>query len=241
MCRSIAALLFAGCLTFQVWAQTPPPQQPATQSPAAAPAPAEPAASTSQPSQFPLDQFKEFSAIMAGGPVPGTEDEIHIYRSGNLMRMEANDGRIYHITDLVKHESHGLARTGCLKYANSYIRSYPFSFSGKDNTFERVPVGKETVDGHVCQVEDVTISFPKNPTQAKIRLWEAEDLQGFPIKVETRGGPKHRTILYKNVVLGPQDPTLFIFPDTCQNSEKTIGKTKLKPSSPKKPPTGKSQ
>ena len=37
---------------------------------------------------------------MVGGPVPGTDDEIHIYRSGNLMRMEANEGKSYQITDL---------------------------------------------------------------------------------------------------------------------------------------------
>ena len=30
---------------------------------------------------------------MIGSPIPGTEDEIHIYRSGNLMRMEANGGK----------------------------------------------------------------------------------------------------------------------------------------------------
>lgn len=151
------------------------------------------------------------------------------------MRMEANEGKTYQITDLAKQETHGIAHVACLRYHTPYVRSYPFSLSGPDNKFERVPVGKETVDGHICQVEDVTITVPKHPEAAKIRLWEAEDLDGFPVKIETK---MHRTIQYKNVVLGPQDPTLFIFPEQCQGSE-TIGGHAS--SQPKKAPPGKSQ
>lgn len=191
---------------------------------------------------FPLDQFKEFSAIVQGGPVPGTEDEIHIYRSGNLMRMEAHEGKSYQITNFAKRETHGVTSGGCLEYDNAYVRAYPFSFANPANKFERVPIGKETFDGHVTQVEEITVTFPKNPTPAKFRLWEAEDLGGFPIKVETRGGPMHRVILFKNVVLGPQDRSLFIFPDSCQSAEKTIGtKPQSNSSKPKKAPPAKSQ
>jgi hypothetical protein len=216
MIRWTAAVLFAGCLSSLFLAQTAP-TQPTT------------AASPSAQTDFPLDKFKDFSAIMAGGPVGGTESEIHIYRSGNLMRMEANEGRSYQITDFDKQETHAVARSGCLRYGNLYIRSYPFSFSNPANKYEHVPGGKETVDGHVCQVEDVTVTLPTTPNPAKFRLWEAEDLQGFPIKIETK---LHRVIQYKNVVLGPQDPTLFIFPTECQISEKTIG---VKPAVAPKP------
>jgi len=230
MARLTAALLLAGCLGFQAWAQTPPAAPTS-----AASSPAAQTASASESSQFPLDRFQEFSALVVGGPVPGTEDEIHIYRSGNLMRMEGRESRNYLITDLAKQETHGLAPTGCLKYGNPYVRSYPFSMSRPENKYERVPVGKETVDGHVCQVEDLTISSPKLPTPVKIRLWEAEDLQGFPIKVETMS---HRIVQYKNVVLGPQDPTFFIFPNDCQVLDaKTTTRVspKRKPASPVKP------
>src|SRR5271157_5085759 len=147
MLRLTATLLFAGCLTFQGWAQTPPAQQPpATEQASTAPL------SSPESTEFPLDKFKEFSAIMAGGPVPGTESEIHVYRSGNLMRMEGPARNSYQITDLAKQETHGVAEGGCLAYKLAYVRSYPFSFSGSANKFQRVPVGKETVDGHVCQV-----------------------------------------------------------------------------------------
>ncbi len=207
MGKSITTLLLAGCLGLESWAQTPSPQPPAAQTSTAEPA------SAAESSRSPFDRFQEFSALTVGGPVPGTEDQIHIYRSGNLLRMEGRESRNYLITDLDKQETHGVAESGCLKYKNPYVRSYPFSLSAPDNKYERAPVGKETVDGHVCQVEDLIISSPKIHTPIKIRLWEAEDLQGFPVKIETAA---HRTIQYKNVVLGPQDPTLFIFPTNCQ-------------------------
>ncbi len=211
MDRLTAALLLSGSIGFQLWAQTTSPP-PSTQS-ATAPASATHSTAASQPSQFPLDPFKEFSAITTGGPVPGTDDEIYIYRSGDLMRMEANEGKSFQITDLRKQETHGLAKSGCVEYKFAYVRAYPFSLSTPGNKFERVPVGKETVDGHVCQVEDIIVTLANSPAHPQFRLWEAEDLQGFPVKIETK---MHRIIRYKNIVLGPQDPTLFIFPNQCQ-------------------------
>ncbi len=175
---------------------------------------------------------------MIGLPTPGSEEEAHIYRSGDLMRMEGNEGRIYQISDLAAKQTRSVSRGGCLQYNGFYIRTYPFSMSQPGNTYERVSVGKETVDGHVCDVEDVTIHVANRPEPAKIRLWEAEDLDGFPVKVETK---MHQVIKYKNIVLGPQDPTLFIFPKkTCQVAEKTIGKVPSPGSPPKKAPPAKS-
>lgn len=238
MFRLTIAIFVAGCFVFPAGAQTPPSQEKGTQP---AEVQAQPASNAAAPfSDFPLDQFKQFSALMTGGPVPGTADEVHIYRSGNLMRMEGHEGKTYQITDLVKQETHGVGSANCLKYGFPYVRAYPFLFSNPANKFQRTAVGKETVDGHVCQVEDIVVTIPKNVVQPKFRLWEAEDLQGFPIKVETRGGPVHQEIVYKNVVLGPQDPTLFIFPNVCEGTEQITG-TSIKSAKGKKTPPAKPQ
>src|ERR1700722_11000074 len=215
MQRLTVALLLAGCFGFQLRAQTLPSEQPTNQKPATEDASTGQVAPASEPTQFPWDQFKEFSAIMAGAPVPGTDEEIHIYRSGERLRMEGREGLSYQITDLAKRERHALAATGCLKSKSPYVRSYPFALAMPDNTYERSLAGKETVNGHVCQIVDLTITFHSRPNTIKIKLWEAEDLQGFPVKIVTAN---HRTIQYKNVVLGPQDPSLFIFPNVCQDS-----------------------
>jgi hypothetical protein len=49
----------------------------------------------------------------------------------------------------------------------------------------------------------------------KLKLWEAEDLHGFPVKVQVLNGGGRGTIQYKDVVLGPADPSLFIRPKHC--------------------------
>jgi hypothetical protein len=245
MRRLIAAVLFTGCLTLPLWAQSPPAQS------APEPAPAakttqnhspEQAATQPAPGDFPLDQFQNFSAIMNGSPLPGSDWDGHIYRSGNLMRMQGSaTAPNYFISDLTKSESHGLAASGCVKLGSLYSRAFPFSQSGPGYKYERVAAGEETVDGHQCKVEDITIKSPKNPIQLKMRLWEAEDLQGFPIKIENRRAEARRWVInYTNVVLGPQDPTFFVIPDTCQGTADFEPMKKAAPG-PKKTPPAKSQ
>jgi len=225
MIRSIATLLFAGCLVFQMWAQTspatpaqaPPPSQPAAQAPAVAPTGTGQPAAASE-SQFPLDRFQEFSAIETGGILPFSNWEGHVYRSGNFMRMQAvNAGKThYFINDLKKTRSWGMSAAGCVRLKLLYSRSFPFFLSGPGYSYERIPVGEETVDGHQCKVEDIKVNSPTNPQQLHFRLWEAEDLQGFPVKIENlREHVYHWVIKYKDVVLGPQDPTLFVVPTKC--------------------------
>jgi hypothetical protein len=241
MIRPIAALLFASCLALQVWAQVPPAspaqtpavpaQAPAGQIPAAAAQPAG-QASASESTQFPLDRFQEFSAIQTGGILPGSDWDGYIYRSGNWMRMQAvHQGKTqYFVSDLAKGTSYGLSVTGCARLPYLFSRTYPFFMSGPGYMYERVAVGEETVDGHHCRVEDITVHVPKHPIPARFRLYEAEDLQGFPIKIESRQEKVLRwTIHYKNVVLGPQDPTLFVVPNSC------VSLTDLKPLQPAGP------
>ena len=237
MIRPFAALLIAGCLTFPLWAQTPPSQTPAGQNPAAEPAPATSGAASAQASTeppkkpaatetptpspedmkdpSPWDKFKEFSAISVGSPLPDNADPAHLYRSGNMVRVEGRMGKSYQLTDLTTRQSHGLSTTGCLKYSYPYTRTFPFSYLLPGTKFKRTPVGEETVDGHKCKVEDVQVLIPKYLSPSKWRLWEAEDLDGFPIQLQFNG-PRHAKMLWRNVVLGPQDPTLFIVPEKCQ-------------------------
>ena len=144
--------------------------------------------------------------------------EGHVYRSGSQMRMEEPGGRGYFLTDLTTGKTYGIVETGCIHDDHPYFRAIPFYLSGMaDATVTRAPAGKETVDGHSCQVEDVTVSSPVFPNPQQMRFWQAEDLQGFPIKIEFVLPAGHGPIIhYKNVVLGSQDPTLFFHPQSCQ-------------------------
>lgn len=209
MVRLLAVILFTCCLTAQLSAQALKEQEPTGQT-AAAPSPK---------TQFPLDAFPEFSAVMVGSMVGGDDRESYIYRSGKLVRTEGLEGRNFLITDLTNLETFGVSATGCLHDPNPYFRSAPFSSMRLGYTAERVASGQETVDGHSCKIEDVTLSSPKLPRPIKLRFWEAEDLQGFPVQVEFQRPNKQNAVIhYKNVVLGPQDPTLFIYPKSCEPS-----------------------
>jgi len=188
------------------------------------------------PTEYPLDSFREFSAIMIGSraePGEGTS-QGHIYRSGDRIRIEEPGGSAYFITDINTGETYGIVEDGCIHDVHPYIRAIPFHFAGKtDATVTRASAGKQTVDGHSCQVEDITVSSPIFANLQKMRLWEAEDLRAFPIKIEFVLPGGHGPIIrYKNVVLGPQDPTLFIHPKSCQ----PLSPDPTASPAPKKPP-----
>ena len=174
---------------------------------------------------------------MTGGPVPGTADEIHIYRSGDKLRMEG-PGKSYLIQDLSKEkDTRAISKLQCLQMSGPFIRSFPFFMSGPGNKYDHVALGQETVDGHPTEIEEVTITFApaRKHVPLKLKLWEAQDLEGFPIKIETQS---HRIIEYRKVDFGEIDPTLFIAPNDCGPIDEKDAKSSAKP---KKAPAGKSQ
>jgi hypothetical protein len=232
MIRWIMVLVFAISLAAQGWGQflagqglpgqnTPGQAAPAEvskgQTPAAPTVAAKPDAPPPANPDDPLEQFRNFSALMVGTVLPHDEREGHIYRSGNQLRMEGMENRGYFITDLTTFDTYGLSIMGCASMKEPYLRSFPFMLSGHNHKVVRVPAGKDTVDGHPCQVEEAT--YTGGLAQPwRLRLWEAQDLHGFPVRIEVQHGPNNgvpAVIQYKDVVLGPQDPTLFIFPKDC--------------------------
>lgn len=239
MLRWIRVILLMGCVAAHMHAQAPKEQGPAGQTPAAEQGSAgQTAATPPAKTQFPLDSFTDFSAVMVGSAMTmgqGTE-EAHIYRSGKLMRMEGPEGHGYFITDLTTLETYGISAAPCIHDTHPFVRASPFAASRPGSTVERVAAGKETLDGHSCQIEDVTVHSPKpGVSPLKMRLWEAEDLQGFPIRIDLERAAGHKTtVRYKNVVLGPQDQTLFIHPKSCESLPE-----KPKPTKPKAAPTPK--
>jgi hypothetical protein len=239
MVKVTASLLLAGCISLQVWAQAPQDQNspaPAatqnsgSQDQSTQPTPDKSAANSgaqaSEPpatsTEFYLDKFQEFSAIMTGSVIPGHDDPGYIYRSHNMMRMQGNHAvPDYFVTDLKKQETHGLAASGCIMLKTPYSRAFPFFLDKAEYKFQYQTAGEETVNGHPTKVVDVTIFAPKHP-DITLRFYEAEDLQGFPVRIENRRKHGMPWVLdYTEVKLGPQDPSLFIVPNVCQ-SENTI-------------------
>jgi hypothetical protein len=164
--------------------------------------------------QAPFD-FKDFSAAMSGA-LSGPNFETNVYRKGDLLRVDMPGH--YIVTDLSNLTSRGyFPRTdACLRSSSPQSGSIPFSML-KDAKIERVPIGEENVEGHPCKVETVTIQHEGKPP-VKLKVWEAQDLKGFPIKIVREpqtplGQP--RTLIYRDIRLEPQDPSLFSHIESC--------------------------
>ena len=218
MVRWIVFMLLTGCMAAQVSgspAQTQEAQGQAQEQAPAARQGATAPSTTPATTGFPFDQFQEFSAVMVGSVLSGDDREGHIYRSRNLLRTQGTEGLGYFLTDLGSHETYGLTALGCMSDSHLYFRAFPFSAAKPGRKIERAAAGKESVDGHMCQVETVTVSAGDLALPIKLKFWEAEDLNGFPVKVQILNGGGRGTIQYKDVVLGPVDPTLFLRPKNC--------------------------
>jgi hypothetical protein len=174
--------------------------------------------------QNPFEAVREFSATMSGGLV-GTPSDGKIYRSGDLMRVDLPSE--YMVTDLATNATFAvLYSTGlCLEGSVPAGRTYPFSLARRAK-IDQADRGQETVDNHPANVKEVTIT-QDGRFDVKLTIWEAKDLQGFPIKMRRAAtgvvGSKDREVLYTDVHLGPPDPALFLKPKDCGAAPRAPG------------------
>lgn len=198
-------------------------------------APAAPAQSSSK-TDYPLNSLTEFSAVVTGAMFGPDSFEAHIYRSGNLFRNEMSDAS-YMITDLATRESWRVAPLMCIHHEAPSFRAAPFVIPPSTAKIERVAVGQETLDGHPCHVEDITLTIEGEANPRRMRFWEADDLQGFPIQVQWQHIKGKVTATFKHVSLEKQDPSLFMHPAKCEQSVggAMIGKPKPPAKKTRKP------
>jgi len=227
-------LTLAACLLAQTQAKESP--KPAKQ--------AQKAIRKETQSQYPLvSEFKSFSANVTGGLA--NDHDRKIYRSGNLMRVDF-EGE-YRITDLDTLRMWGINGDQCVMFGKPDVSSFPYSAYHDFKAERSQAQEEETVDGHVCKIETVTLTpTDGRPLVVKMKLSEAKDLDGFPIRIDVDAGPYGKfTSSYTNVSLKPPDPKLFARPAKCDSRSYAVtGKTvKMPPkavpkndSAPAKPP-----
>ncbi len=187
--------------------------------------------------ESPFAPYTHFSATMSGGLLK--DEPRKIYRSGNLFRIDL-DGR-YHITDFASDSTWSVRPDRCTHVSGPDVHSYPFS-AYRGFEVERLPSeDKETVDGHPCKIETVTFTSKEDEVKVKLKLWKAQDLQGFPVKIEVAHPSRTITVNYTNVALDKPDAALFKIPAKCTDFRKGEAKDSKKPASrpsntpPKKP------
>jgi hypothetical protein len=159
-----------------------------------------------------IADFKTFSANVTGGIA--RDHDRKIYRSGKWMRLDFDDS--YRVNDLDTLQMWSIGANRCVEFTRPDAGSYPFT-AYHDFKIERTATAeKETVDGHVCKIETLTLT-PKDdrPIVARMKLWEAEDLDGFPVRIDVSEGGQTLTSTYTNVSLKVPDPKLFQHPAKC--------------------------
>src|SRR5437868_4607479 len=142
----IGVIVLMACMASQVVAQSSTDQDPGKQ----APENQQTSSAASAKVEYPLDTFRDFSAIMSGGRgnIGEPEGESHIYRSGDLMRVEGPEKHGYFITNLKTLETWGIMEGPCAYSKHPYFGTSPFPAARPGTTVERVPAGKETFEGH---------------------------------------------------------------------------------------------
>jgi hypothetical protein len=144
---------------------------------------------------------------------------MKIYRSGNQFRADHDDQ--VHITNLTDLSSVSLADGKCLSMPLPDGPAYPFDAPAvyQGWKFERVQLeGEETVDGHKCKMEALTYTQEgAESIFVKMKLWEAQDLDGFPIKIDVLPYVRKKpfTFHFSDVSMEAPDAALFKKPANC--------------------------
>ena len=167
--------------------------------------------------------FPDFSATQVF-PFATYDMTMKVYRSGPSVRMERSPawstlympvtGKIYNLTTYPD-GSHK-----CVVLRPDQVKMLPSPLELLNgNKVERTSAGTEVVEGHTCKVEDVVVTRADGQI-IRSKVWEAEDLKGIPVKIESQL-PSHKvSAVYRDIVLGTPDKALFTPPDKCIPFEK---------------------
>ena len=170
----------------------------------------------------PFESIKTFSATLLisgmSAKMPEGGSGLKIYRSGTKIRTTLPGGAGYTLIDTTERTTYMVMGAGMCMQMTAQGQENPFA-QASDTTVERSSAGTDTVDGHACKVENMTVtphSGPRAGQPTKMKVWEAQDLHGFPIKVEMQTTRGPMTIEYKDVSFAEADASLFTHPDNCR-------------------------
>jgi hypothetical protein len=76
------------------------------------------------------------------------------------------------------------------------------------SNLEKKALGNETVDGHACVKNKVTLTDDTG-RPVDVILWNASDLKDFPIQIQTKEGDNTSMMKFRQVQLTKPDPALF--------------------------------
>jgi hypothetical protein len=97
---------------------------------------------------------------------------------------------------------------GLHSYAEMPQTDSSASAAPADFKVETTELGKETVDGHDCVKNQVTVTDKEGAKHAST-VWNASDLKNFPVKIVTGEQGQTGTMLFKNISFDKPAASLF--------------------------------
>ena len=167
--------------------------------------------------------FPDFSATQVF-PSSKADLTMKVHRSGSSVMVErgpaistlyvTDDRKVYNLTKYPD-QSHQ-----CVSMKPEQAKMLPSPLEliqGK--ILKRTSGGTEVFEGHTTKIESVVVARPDGKT-IESKVWEAEDLQGVPLKIESHLEDVTLRAVYRDVVLGTPDKARFTVPDRCTPFEK---------------------
>jgi hypothetical protein len=167
--------------------------------------------------------FPDFSATQVFDSKKG-EMSMKVYRSGSNVRVERSgalstlympsSSKVYNFTTYPDNSRQ------CVVMKSDQAKMLPSPLELlQGSNLKRTPAGMEVVEGHTCKVDDVVVTRPDGKT-VESKVWEAQDLKGIPVKIESHIGDTTLTAVYRDVSIGTTNKDLFTVPEKCTPFEK---------------------
>jgi hypothetical protein len=149
---------------------------------------------------------------------------MKVYRSGSSVRLERSaalstlyapsDRKVYNFTTYPDNSHQCVV----MKPEQAKMPPSPLELIQGPNV-KRTAVGTEVIEGHSCKVEKVVATQPDGTT-IESKVWEAEDLKGIPVKIESHFGDTTIDASYRGITIGAPDAALFTIPGKCTPFDK---------------------
>jgi len=149
---------------------------------------------------------------------------MKVYHSGASVRVKRSEAlstlymhpesKVYNLTTYPDH-SHQ-----CVVMKPEQAKMLPSPLELLQGTeLKRSAAGTEVVEGHPCKIETVLVTRPDGKV-IESKVWEAQDLQGIPVKIESHLDEITLSAVYRDISLGTPDPMLVAIPEKCTPFDK---------------------
>lgn len=85
----------------------------------------------------------------------------------------------------------------------------PFAAFNKSRQIEKTDLGQDAVNGHPCFKRKLLVSAGNPGPRREFTVWEATDMNRFPVQVEFASGTNTVQVQFSEVQPGTPDPSLF--------------------------------